>query len=322
MTMRNNAQKVGQPKLQSPALDLVFIQRTNNKRTSKRRVAEHHGHIWDSEHGAVAAEAEATAKQSREAAEVARKRADDAQSELDASDRYEESASGTLDDPNNQRPRSVPYSKWDPYHLMTVICLFATTAILLALGGVNVAVTILASDIPAFLDAPYLAWLLACMVPATSFAVKSGASLCQLDRSKHRYAWTIFVLAGVFAFTWLVLFSLTFEGATGDINFDALGESTGSHGLMDKARTLVQILSEILVGSALFLVIDRIHARYTSTAKIERNGWREMTETAAVLRAKADVQDTLASVDAALLVQIKAARAVFVARAVSHLGQL
>lgn len=224
--------------------------------------------------------------------------------------------------PANQNPtprKSVPYKQWEPYDLATLVLLLVTCGILLGLGSANIVALLRGSGNEIYLKTPALAYLLSAIVPATAVACKAGYHLCKLDRSRHTYAWVVFILAGIFALIWIVLFSISFEGSTGEIDYGALGEESGGQAVIDKLRTLTQILAEITVGSSIFLVIDRLHARYSSSCLTEKAGWRELKENTEELRHLADGLTELADADEAMVTQYTAARAVFTAEAASYL---
>lgn len=295
--------------------DHNFTRQLRNHAEGQKAVETHAENKWDAEHGDKLARATKEEEQAKADLEECERQLRRAQKVLEGTDRHisksKTSENGEASD------EDVPFGEWSVFDRTTLIVALVASGILLALGSTNVATVILASGIPIFLDQPILAWLLAGLVPAAAIALKSGSNLLQLDQSKRNFSIAVFALACIAAVIWVILFSLSFEGATPDIDIDDLfADQAGGHDLT-ALRNTVQILAEVLIGAALFLVVDKIIASY-------RTGYRQANE--AYPEAERDVHHWEARVSAAReafndahgqVSRLTAARAAYVSEAVA-----
>lgn len=301
-------------------IDLKYIQQQKDNPKAKEDVAAFHGELWDVKNGGALKRAELEEESAKQAADEAQAEANKAKVKADNTDQYKIGSEAYDKDGNPEKGETLPYSDWPNYELAKVIILFAMSLILLALGGINIAVLILSSGIPIFLEHPSLAILLAFLVPAIAIAIKSGETLCQLDRTKHRYATTVYVLAFIAAIAWIVLFTVTFEGNTANDIWTDIEAGEADHSSLHTLRNIFQILVEVLIGGALFSLIERTHNKFSSNSITERAGWRELKETADSLGEIATNYGNISNDKAALRLQIAAARQAFILEAVGYLN--
>lgn len=301
------------------AIDFTFIRQLQGKPNSEAKTADFHGQLWDVSNGGMLEIAKLEASQASKEADDADADYKKAKAKLDNTERYEFGGETHDEDGNPVKGKSTRYREWPKYDLIKVSFLCMTCFALLALGGVNVAVLILGSGIPAFLDNPALAYLLGAIVPAIAMALKSAEELLPLDRHKHWYAVTIYILAGIVSLAWIVLFTITFEGNTADIWSD-IDESVSDHTVFHTLRNITQILAEVLTGAALFLVIDRMHSKHSAKSISEKTGWRELSDRVDELRKLRNSSAEYSNAKAAVQTQLEATRTAFILSAIGHLS--
>lgn len=246
-----------------PRTDRNYVHAYRDASNGEQAVRSQHEAEWDAEYGDKRRKAELEVDEARLNEAKARQHLEKTEADLAATDRTKK----RRDSQRSGDESHDKFSDWNWYDQIVVCSALVTCVMLLGLGVTNVAVTILSSGIPAFSESPWIAWMLGGLVPAASFAVKFGYHLFVLDRHRHQYATAIYVLAFAFIIVWVYLFSQTFEGATGDIDWENLSEGNG-HGSLDKLRTMTQILGEITIGAALFLVIDRVREEYAPDSRV------------------------------------------------------
>lgn len=145
--------------------------------------------------------------------------------------------------------------------LISVTLFGAITAV--CLGAVNVFANLQAAELPVFTESPWLAVTLSFLLPVGSLAIKFMSSMFEYDRSRQRFAQTIYGLTLCLVLIWSYLFAQSFANITGSgINFDAL-LSGADHGW---ALVWTQLLTELLAGSALFIAAESISAKYNPTS--------------------------------------------------------
>lgn len=231
---------------------------------------------WMSVNGDILRMAQLLARQAIAALEKAQERLRKGESERDGLNERENMArfrDGSEDVP---RGSDVPFADWNGYDKFVVLLCGGATLLLLALGATNVVATILGSGIPVFIEQPYLAWMLGALVPAAAISIKSGYHLFHYDTSRHFYALSMFGLSVVLIMVWIVLFALSFEGASAEIDWETMAQGVGgAHGdsAVNKLRNIIQIAAEIVIGASLFLIIDRKQATYSSSYSRVNPDW-------------------------------------------------
>lgn len=302
------------------------VARQNKDAPDAEDFIRRHGEAsWRAINGEALREAELAAEKSREDAKDAQTRLRKARERRDGLNEYVNVARHRDGDEEAPAGKDVPFTDWNWYDKLVTYGCAGALVMLLALGVANVAVTILGSGIPVFLEQPYLAWMLGGVVPAAAFTVKSGYHLFDLDTSLRRYAFFIFGASVALFLTWVGLFAMSFEGVTGEVDWNALmsGESLG--GGADRLatyRNIVQILGEVFIGASLFLVIDRIQATYSSSYIVKNPKWVEADKRVKELEGPAEDALRGHQTDEARLVQMRAHLEVYVGEAVSILRDM
>jgi len=179
---------MGASKPELVTIDFKFIRQQQGKPNAEGKIVDYHGQRWDVKNGGKLQSAQLEADHASKTASEAEAEHKKAKVKLDKIERYETGGETNDEDGNPVKSKSTPYSQWPRYDLIKMCVLVVTCFALLGLGAVNVAVLILGSDIPAFLENPALAYLLGALVPAIAMAVKSAEQLCGLDRHKHYFA--------------------------------------------------------------------------------------------------------------------------------------
>lgn len=136
----------------------------------------------------------------------------------------------------------------------------------LIMGTSNVFVNLMAAGDPIFIEKPYLALFIALLVPAGSTALKFISGFFETFKAKKRFALTIYILSALSMLGWSVAFALNFNGVSGAIDFDALGEGDGGKGAL---LVWLQLVAEILVAGALFLAAEEIILKYAPETYVE-----------------------------------------------------
>lgn len=290
-----------------------YIRQISGLKDALQSLRRHAENSWDAYYGEELRKKELKAERARAKAERAIKNADRARKRRDGMDeripmnRFR----GGKDAPDDGK--DTPFLQWSRHDQLLVVMNYAMVMGLLGLGVINVKTVIMATELPAFLSNPNLALLLGGLVPAASVSLKSGYHICKLDTHKHAYAWTIFGTSVATTLIWVVLFALSFEGATGEITPEMLlGETSSSHGWIDTWRNIVQIVGEIVIGASLFLVIERIQATYSGVYFIDNPNRVEADK--AVASAEAAEAEAVTEEDDLLgeILRMRAAREVFI----------
>jgi len=272
---------------------------------------------WLAINGAVLRHSELSAEKSRKAASLAQRRYEAAIQRRDGLNERINMARHRDGDDSAPAGKDVNFPDWNSYdQIMGFLC-GSTMVGLLSLGVVNVATTILASGIPVFLEHPYLAWMLGGLVPAAAISIKSAYHMMDLDSSRRFYAQSIFGLSALITLVWIVLFALSFEGATAEIDWSSFSDTGtgGGHSWINTLRTIVQIVGEIVIGASLFLVIDRIQATYSSSYSIKNPKWVAANK-------RVEKVDETADINEARTLQIREDLDKFVTEAISILHDM
>lgn len=128
---------------------------------------------------------------------------------------------------------------------------------------VGVQATLADSELPIFTRNPELPYFLAILAPAASVALKFVGNAFTRRAIRELFAKGVAVAGGLSFFVWIVLFAGLFEGLAGV--FDPFAEP--NH-LLGWGFNLVHVVTEVLIGAALYLMLDRIMAKYTPSHDI------------------------------------------------------
>lgn len=157
------------------------------------------------------------------------------------------------------------FAHWILKDQLTFCCSLFFMVLVLCAGAGNVYSAIMVEAIPVFLDHPYLAWLLACLLPAGSVALHSFNDLLSSDRSRDRYARLISMITFVLLVVWAVCFAASFQIGD-DMTDPEWLNRPATH--TPQAFTAVQILTELFIGASLALNAGHIHSRYSKDKTI------------------------------------------------------
>ena len=294
--------------------DPKFIYQHAQNENGEAAVRSYGGAVWDAANGDALRQAEYHLEFTRREEEEARVRKADADEALQATDRNQTQARSVSSSGKEQE--DIPFLDWGWYNVMNASLIAFILVMLLGLGVTNVATTILSSGIPIFLEQPWVAWMLGGLVPAASFTLKYFYHIFRLDRTRYLYALSIYSISLVLLFLWILLFSQTFEGVTGGVDWDNLGHDAG-HGVLNKLRTGVQILGEVFCGASLFLVIDRMHAQFSKRHRTISSNWVEKAEEAEEAQSAHDEKQSVRMKAEGRRVKLLAARTAYVERVVA-----
>jgi len=168
--------------------------------------------------------------------------------------------------------RAVEFKDWlvkDKFLILLIgVCLVSA----LGMGAGNIYANLMSSGNPIFIEDPWLAAMLSALLPIASVAVKFVTNFMSLDKSRKRYAITIYALTLTTLAIWSVLFAMNFSGVSGGIDWEAL-ESAGNSG---PALVWSQMLLEMLAGAALFLAAEDIYMRYAPDVYVENLEYLEI----------------------------------------------
>lgn len=158
------------------------------------------------------------------------------------------------------------------------------------------------SGLEVFLRDPSLPWLLAIVAPMASLAIKSMGSLFTTSRAKQRHARIVFGATLISFLGWIGLYAAQFEGLSPVTNIFA-----EPNPFVGKAFSALQLSTEVLAGSSLFLRLSQIMAGYQPQSERENPEWRRLKEEDARLLAELDQHDEDLAHKSAALTEIEAA---------------
>lgn len=155
--------------------------------------------------------------------------------------------------------------------------------IVLSAGAANVFGAVQAEAIPIYLEHPFLAVLLACLLPSGSVALHALPEFLENDRQRQHYNKLIAALTFVFLMIWACVFAVNFQ--LGD---DALSAATLTEPSDQTAvfYTAIQLLGELFCGTFLALIASHIYGRYTKDITIPNPVAEELDQLIAKARAR------------------------------------
>lgn len=158
------------------------------------------------------------------------------------------------------------FRQWTMQDQVTFCASLIFMVIVLSAGAGNVFSAIQAEAIPVFLEHPFLAVLLSCLLPSGSIALHSFAEFLESDRRRHQYNKLIATLAFVFLTIWAFAFGLNFQIGDDTLYAAPLNESSDRTSVV---FTIVQLMAELFCGTSLALMATHIHSRYTKDTTIQ-----------------------------------------------------
>ncbi len=184
------------------------------------------------------------------------------------------------------KDKTIPFAKWRSKDKVVVVVSLTSALVVLFMGAANVYANIMGSGNPAFIERPFLGWLIALLLPSGAIAMKFVTDIFGSDKAKARYVKTLNILAVVAMLTWTVLFAQTFDGQSAGIDLDEMLQANPA----SSALTWIQLVTELLVGFVLCQTASDTHAKYAQNSYI-RNP--ERTENEAVLEEHSNSHETL-----------------------------
>ncbi len=152
----------------------------------------------------------------------------------------------------------VHFKEWALLDQITVGGCGILCLVMLGAGAANIQGNLVASGLPLFTLNPVFAWLFAMLAPAAALAIHSFGHVFRSWAARNAYRLVIYALTGICVIAWSWLFADLFHGTGG-----ALDLSFEEDRLADTLFVWLQVATEILVGSALFLIIEHISAKYS-----------------------------------------------------------
>lgn len=144
-----------------------------------------------------------------------------------------------------------------------ILLLITSLALVAAMlmGTANIYANLMASGVTIFLTKPYLALVIALLLPIASIAIKNITHYIHNPLLKRHYGLGIYAFTMLLLLVWGVLFAMNYSGVTGGFDPSALLEDNST---TDTGAALVwtQLMLELLMGSALFLTIEEITSKY------------------------------------------------------------
>lgn len=177
------------------------------------------------------------------------------------------------------------FGQWAVHDQLIFSASLILMAVVLVAGSCNVYAAIQAAAMPVFLEQPFLAVLLSCVLPAGSFSLHAVAEFLGSDRARTQYARAIAILTGALLLVWAVSFGLNFQLSGTTLDLDSLGESANQTPIV---FTIVQLLAEMCSGTTLALIATHIHRRYSKETTISNPEAEELDQRIAQVRARAE----------------------------------
>lgn len=142
---------------------------------------------------------------------------------------------------------------------MAILIAIAGLACLI-MSGANVYSNLISSGEPIYINSPWIPIFISLLAPSCSIAIKFLGSLFEYNYFYKRCFTNLTFIASTVSFlVWVFLFSQSYSVASG-IDWDSLGESDNGLGTW---LSFMQLLTEILIGGALFLALNDIFLKYS-----------------------------------------------------------
>lgn len=157
--------------------------------------------------------------------------------------------------PNTEN--KTTFKDWKTQDKFYVLLLSVCLVLALFMGSANIYANLM-SEI-AFMENPWLAVILSGLMPAGSTGVKFISNFFEYAKTKKRYALCVYSLTAIFLLAWSAVFAMNFNGSSGGMDWDAIGEGDGGKGAW---LVWIQITSELLIAASIFLAIEDITLKY------------------------------------------------------------
>jgi hypothetical protein len=154
--------------------------------------------------------------------------------------------------------------------LICVLLFFLVIAAGLGMG--NVYANLTASGNAVFIEDPWIALMISALMPIASVSIKFVTNFMAYDRSRKRYALSIYTATGLAFVFWGIMFGLNNRGVASVIDWNSFDETVD----WGFAFVWSQLLVEMLAASALFLAAEDIYMRYSPDMYIENLEYLEV----------------------------------------------
>jgi hypothetical protein len=173
--------------------------------------------------------------------------------------------------------KGVDDIQWKDWRLKDkiLICVLLSFLVVAAgLGMGNVYANLMASGNAVFIEKPWIALMISALMPIASVSIKFVTNFMAYDRSRKRYALSIYTATGLAFIFWGTMFGLNNTGVASTIDWDSFGETVD----WGFAFVWSQLLVEMLAASALFLAAEDIYMRYSPDVYIENLEYIEINK--------------------------------------------
>ncbi|NHK29386.1 hypothetical protein FF098_015835 [Parvularcula flava] len=284
-TSRRPAKRTTDSRIRTPALDENFIGKHRNNPKGEEAVRGYGQGQWNELNADLLRQAEMDCADIDKRVAHSEKCLSQAERKLSETSRFIKRVanSGTALS-NGNLFTGTKLRDWQMQDKVTAGICAAMAVILMIMGMVNATSLMLNSAVTVFLDHPWMAMVMSFLVPASSLAVKFVYDFFDTDRLRKLYAWGVYGIAFAMLLGWIILFSGTYGGLTGDIDWGSLGETgRGSKGSL---LTAVQLFAEVMAGAALFLVVSTVASKYSADSYYANPEWDDAR------KAKVDCEET------------------------------
>lgn len=175
------------------------------------------------------------------------------------------------------------FATWTLYDQFVFCGSLGFMVVALAAGAGNVYSAIQAEAIPVFLEHPFLAGLLSCLLPAGSVAMHAFSEFLETDRMRERYSRLMAVLTVLLLVLWAITFAQNFQIGDDSLSLESLAGPANHTSVL---FTGVQLLSELFCGTTLALVCSKIHRRYSQERAIPNPEAQFLDQRIAQLKAR------------------------------------
>lgn len=178
--------------------------------------------------------------------------------------------------------KEIPFNQWKRKDQIILLFVIPMIFVAMIMGAANVYANLMASGTAIFLEKPWLAIALSTLVPIGSLSIKFVSNFLEVDRSRRRYSLSIYSLTFCMLIAWTVLFAMSYNGVSGGVIWDDMGETSQTGSLL----VWSQLFLEILMAAALALAAEDIYMKYSPDA------WAKNMEHVAIEKAlKTHLQD-------------------------------
>lgn len=131
----------------------------------------------------------------------------------------------------------------------------------LVMSGVNVFSNLISSGEPVYVQQPLIPMFISLLAPASSITIKYIGSIFEHNYF-YKKCFTKFVFLSSFVsfLVWIAFFSASYSGAASGFDWEAAESGSGDLGSW---LAFMQLLTEVLVGGALFLALQDIFLKYS-----------------------------------------------------------